>query len=165
MSSLNTVFVPSLKLFLTNINRRSLVRRLSLLGSGEVKETAYDDITLHLHDTDDLGVALQVFTTHGSLSGARLNEQKSKALWVNRPTDPASPLPAAVVVKILGSTTRRESSQDLDSPCARHYCECGSRPRLSSHHGSLSVPRASLVPHAGGGGTTAKFRQRCKVLC
>ncbi|KAM7294365.1 uncharacterized protein ISCGN_023871 [Ixodes scapularis] len=76
------LFVLSLEPFLTNIDRCSLVRGIPLPGSGEVK----------------------VFTTYGSLSGARLNEQKSKALWVNRPPDPAFPLPAAAVVKILGVT-------------------------------------------------------------
>ncbi|KAM7291862.1 hypothetical protein ISCGN_028433 [Ixodes scapularis] len=99
------LFVLSLEPFLANIDRCSLVRGLPLPGSGEVKATAYaDDITLYLRDADDLGAALQVFATYGSLSGARLNEQKSRALWVNRPPDPASPLPAAAVVKILGVT-------------------------------------------------------------
>ncbi|KAM7314859.1 uncharacterized protein ISCGN_004643 [Ixodes scapularis] len=78
------LFVLSLEPFLANIDRCSLVRGLPLSGSGEVKATAYaDDITLYLRDADDLGAALQVFATYGSLFGARLNEQKSRALWVN----------------------------------------------------------------------------------
>ncbi|KAG0417634.1 hypothetical protein HPB47_005438 [Ixodes persulcatus] len=83
------------------------VRGLPLPGNGEVKVSAYaDDITLYLRDTDDLGAALGIFETYGSLSGARLNEQKSAVLWVNRPPDPSSPIPAKTSVTILGVTYR-----------------------------------------------------------
>ncbi|KAM7311452.1 hypothetical protein ISCGN_008359 [Ixodes scapularis] len=96
-----------------------------LPGNGEVKVSAYaDDITLYLRDTDDLGAALRIFETYGSLSGARLNEQKSAVLWVNRPPDPSSPIPAKTSVTILGVTYRSSGiSADMWTRLARDIGE------------------------------------------
>ncbi|KAG0414588.1 hypothetical protein HPB47_008284 [Ixodes persulcatus] len=89
-----------------------------------------DDITLYLRDTDDLGAALRIFETYGSLSGARLNEQKSAVLWVNRPPDPSSPIPAKTSVTILGVTYRSSGvSADMWTRLARDIGEKVDRAR------------------------------------
>ncbi|KAG0415913.1 hypothetical protein HPB47_006911 [Ixodes persulcatus] len=79
-----------------------------------------DDITLCLRDTKDLAAALRLFETYGSLSGARLNEQKSAVLCINRPPDPSTPIPTKTSVTILGVTYRSSRvSADMWTRMAR----------------------------------------------
>ncbi|KAG0445321.1 hypothetical protein HPB47_016778 [Ixodes persulcatus] len=83
-----------------------------------------EDLAAHLHEPPNPE------ETYGSLSGARLNEQKSAVLWVNRPPDPSSPIPAKTSITILGVTYRSSGvSADMWTRLARDIGEKVDRAR------------------------------------
>ncbi|KAH6924184.1 hypothetical protein HPB50_013465 [Hyalomma asiaticum] len=104
-----TFFIPvpasiSLEPLLAKLANNECIRGFPLTGTGEIKVLAYaDDISLFVRDTRSLREFWNTFNCYAEVSGAKLNEGKSKALLFGSfPRESLGAIQTVSMVKVLG---------------------------------------------------------------
>ncbi|KAH6945250.1 hypothetical protein HPB50_007678 [Hyalomma asiaticum] len=99
-----TVFIISLEPLLAKLANNERTRGFPLTGTGEINVLAYaDDISLFVHDTSSLIEFWNTFNCNSEVSGAKINEGKSKALLFGSfPSESLGEIQKVSMVKVLG---------------------------------------------------------------
>lgn len=99
-----TLFVLSIEPLLTTLASDELFRGLPLTGTDELKVLAYaDDVSLFVRTPSSIERFRRTFARYAEVSGAQLNEGKSKALLFGRfPAGAAGNIQTVSTVKVLG---------------------------------------------------------------
>lgn len=140
-----TLFILSLEPLLTNLACDPQFRGLPLTGSDELKVLAYaDDVSLFVRNPSSMEHFRRIFSTYAGISGALLNEAKSKALLFGGfPAEAIGEISIVSTVKVLGIYYTCEGvavttwTRVLDR--ARHFIERASRHSLSIHEKALAA--------------------------
>lgn len=100
------LFILSLEPFLRSVQQCPNVIGFPTPGSGTVKVSAYaDDVVIFVRDGRSLSRVFDLFASYGELSGAKLNLQKSKALYVGSFSEPPPvDISRTDKVRVLGVT-------------------------------------------------------------